>query len=70
MNSGATEEELAKVEDALDNCTLFKDATDKFIGVPIKTYSGLSMMLPSNAGNYLKDYYKSLSWNKRTTLVK
>ncbi len=70
MNSGATDEELAEVESALDNCTLFKDATDKFIGVPIKTYSGLSMMLPSNAGNYLKDYYKTLSWNKRTTLVK
>lgn len=70
MNSGATDEELAEVEQALDGCTLFKDATDKFIGVPIKTYSGLSMMLPSNAGNYLKDYYKSLSWNKRTTLVK
>ena len=63
-------QEIREVEDLLDRCILFKDATPYFLNCRIEKFSGLSMMLPSDAGNYLKNYYKNLAWNKATQLVK
>ncbi len=36
----------------------------------IKSFSGLSMYMPYPDRNYLNNYYKELSWNKATGLVK
>ncbi len=70
---GCTEDELAEFNDALDHCIDYKAATADYVyikGTAITHYSGLSMMLPSNAGDYLKNYYKtSLDWNFATSLV-
>lgn len=67
--SGCTEEEYEEVENALNDAIIYRSATEKFISIPIKSYSGLSMMLPSDAGDYLKTFYKGLKWNKDTSLV-
>ncbi len=71
---GCTEDELEEFNAALDNCINYKAATEKYLlgngGDYITHYSGLSMMLPCNAGDYLKDYYKNnLDWNFATLLV-
>ncbi|MGN1211137.1 MAG: clostripain-related cysteine peptidase [Candidatus Cryptobacteroides sp.] len=68
-HSGCTDEEYTAVEMALNDAVIYKNATEKFISIPIKSFSGLSMMLPSNAGDYLKTFYKGLKWNKDTSLV-
>ncbi|MCD8208744.1 MAG: clostripain-related cysteine peptidase [Bacteroidales bacterium] len=71
---GCTEDELAEFNAALDNCVSDKFATEKYLlglgGSYITHYSGLSMMLPNYAGDYLKNYYKTnLDWNFATSLV-
>lgn len=69
-NSGCTEQEYGMVEQALENAIIYKNATENFLDIEIKSYSGLSMMLPNDAGDYLKNFYKGLKWNKDTGFVK
>ncbi len=72
---GCTEAELADFNEALDACVTYKAATEYFIstsgssGFSIDHFSGLSMMLPCNAGDYLKACYATLDWNEATSLV-
>ncbi len=66
---GCTDSELAEFEAALASCITYKAATDNFISFAITSYSGLSMMLPNRAGDYLKNFYTNLDWNKATSLV-
>lgn len=69
--AGATEEELQRVQNALDQCICYKAATPKFMdSFYIKTYSGLSMYLQSQGTNELDKYYRTLEWDKATSLVK
>lgn len=68
--AGATQEELARLQEALDQCVVYKATTPYFIGRKIEKYSGLSMYLPCDGSGYLDNYYKSLSWNQATNLVK
>ena len=71
VKAGATEEEIQKVQDALDECIQYKAATPEFMEeFPIITYSGLSMYLPSDGSSELDRYYQTLKWNKATALVK
>ena len=67
--AGASAEELTDLQSALDGCIAYKAATDAFLGVPIDTYSGLSMYLPCNGSYYLDSAYKLLDWNEATGLV-
>jgi hypothetical protein len=68
---GATEEELQQLQDALDRCILYKASTPEFMGsFPIDIYSGFSMYLPTNGTRELDKYYRTLQWNKATSLVK
>jgi hypothetical protein len=39
-------------------------------GFVFNTYCGLSMYLPCNGSDYLDEYYKTLAWNKATSLVR
>ena len=52
---------------------VYKNATEYFMqganGFEIKTFSGLSMYLPSNGHSQLDLYYKTLDWNTATGLV-
>lgn len=68
--SGASSEELKQLQAALDECVVYKATTPGFMGsFKIITYSGLSMYLP-NSGTYeLNRYYRTLQWNKDTSLV-
>lgn len=68
--SGASSEELKQMQAALDECVVYKATTPGFMGsFKIITYSGLSMYLP-NCGTYeLNRYYRTLQWNKDTSLV-
>lgn len=68
--AGATLEELAQLEEALDECVAYKASTPEFMGsFTIDTYSGFSMYLPCNGSPELDKYYKTLQWNKDTGLV-
>jgi hypothetical protein len=72
INSGASQEQLTKVKNALDQCIIYKDATETFFTTEIKIdhHCGLSMYLPYKNRTYLNDFYKSLEWNMATGLVK
>lgn len=69
VHSGASGMELDLLDSTLDNCIIYKAATDRFISFPINTYSGLSMYLPGNGSDYLDGFYRSLAWNRATGLV-
>ena len=69
--AGITDAELAELHAALDECMIYKAATPSFMGTfNISTFSGFSMFLPSDGGERLKEFYKTLDWNKATGLVK
>ena len=67
--AGISSTEKNNLEQALNNCIIYKAATPKFITIKINTYSGFSMYLPCNGSDNLDDYYKTLAWNKATGLV-
>lgn len=68
---GATEEELQQLQEALDRCILYKASTPKFMdSFVINIYSGFSMYLPTDGSRELDKYYRTLQWNKATSLVK
>jgi hypothetical protein len=70
IHAGATEEELKNLQDALDECIVYKACTPEFMGsFAIDIYSGLSMYLPCNGSVELDKYYKTLQWNIDTKLV-
>ena len=70
--AGASETELSDLQWALDECILYKAATPTFAlyGFPIDTHSGLSMYLPEKERTQLNSYYRELTWNKLTGLLK
>ena len=68
--SGATDEELQALKDALEQCVVYKANTPEFMdSFTIDTYSGFSMYLPSHGSLELDKYYKTLKWNIATGLV-
>lgn len=68
--SGATEEELAELRAALDECVLCKYATARFLNeFAIKTHSGLSMYLYDSDREILNEYYKTLKWEQKVRLI-
>ena len=70
--AGASETELSDLQWALDECILYKAATPTFAlyKFPIDTHSGLSMYLPEKERTQLNSYYRELTWNKLTGLLK
>ena len=69
--SGATEEDLATLQEALDGCVVYKAATPVLLGsIPINAFSGLTMHLPAFGTPYLNEYYRdNVSWNDATELI-
>ena len=61
------------VEAALQQCVTYEIHTPSFMpssgGFKFNAYCGFSMYLPCNGSAYLDEYYKTLSWNKATSLV-
>lgn len=76
--SGCSDEDLKKLDNAINECIVYKNATAGFItgynGFWVSSHCGLSMYLPAHKGTngnaYLDEYYKGLAWNKATGLVK
>ena len=68
-NSGADETELDLLDAAIDDCIIYRAATEKFISIDIERYSGFSMYLPSRGTAYLDSFYSDLAWNRATGLV-
>ncbi len=69
LKAGATEQELSKLDAALDKCVLYKAATEKFFDLELKSVSGLSMYIPVPGNDELNNFYKTLSWNQATGLI-
>lgn len=69
-NAGASAEDISRLHKALDQCVLYKGHTPSFMyEFDIDTFSGFSMYLPCNGSGQLDMYYKTLKWNKATSLV-
>ena len=71
VEAGIDAAELKSLEDALNECIIYKAATPSFIcSFDIEVFSGFSMFLPSDGGDRLKEFYKTLEWNMDTGLVR
>lgn len=67
----SNEEELRAVNDAIDRCVVYREATPQFLATfDITEYSGFSIYLPCAGTQLLDSYYKKEPWNKATGLVK
>lgn len=62
-------DDLSALDSALNACISYKAATPSFLGITIRTFSGLSMYLPGVGDAQLNEFYKTLAWNKATNLV-
>ena len=68
--AGASEEEIAGLQDALAGCVLYKGHTPEFMNeFKIDIFSGFSMYLPCDGSLELDKFYKTLQWNQATGLV-
>jgi hypothetical protein len=70
VNLDATPAELARLDAALDGCVLYAGATPKFFDLSLDRVCGLSVYLPYADKDKLNTYYKTLSWNKATGLIR
>lgn len=71
IEAGINDDELKELDAALDGCVTYKAATPSFMGrFDIDVFSGFSMFLPSDGGDRLKEFYKTLEWNIDTGLVR
>ena len=67
----SNEEELRAVNDAIDCCVVYREATPQFLATfDITEYSGFSIYLPCAGTPLLDSYYKKEPWNKATGLVR
>ena len=75
VKAGITSVAQETLQNALDECILYKAATPWFMsgtmyGFEISNYCGLSMYLPSMGTAYLNNYYTThIAWNEATKLV-
>ena len=77
--SGASAEDLALLQEALDEAIVYEAHTSRFINVPLERCCGLSVYLPSypdarkdiwHGTPFLDGFYKeNISWNDATRLV-
>ena len=77
--AGATEAELASLQEALDAALVYEAHTAKFIKIPLERCCGLAMYLPSypdyrkdrwHGTEFLDGFYKeNVAWNQATMLV-
>ena len=77
--AGATEVDLASLQDALDECILYEAHSAKFIDVKLNRVCGLAMYLPAypdyrrdiwHGTEFLDSFYKeNIAWNQATSLV-
>lgn len=66
----ASAEEHREFMNSLNGLVIFKATTPKFLEINIKTYSGIATYIPRPEYVNLNTYYKTLAWNKATSLVR
>lgn len=66
----ASADEYASFTEALSRAVIYKAATERFLNITIKKYSGLSTYIPNPEYVYLNNFYKTLRWNIATEMVK
>ena len=77
--AGASDEELAALQEALDEAIVYEAHTKRFISLELKRCCGLAMYLPAypdyrsdrwHGTSFLDNFYKThLAWNTATSLV-
>ena len=67
---GTQDEAYASFRSAMEKAVVYKGATPKFLEITINTYSGLSTYFPDNNCPNLNNFYRTLSWNRKTGFVK
>lgn len=65
----ATAEQFAQFSAQMDKAVPYKAATEKFIGLKIDHYSGLSVYIPHPSYPILNAYYRQLAWNQAVKIV-
>lgn len=75
LKAGISDEDKAALREALDGCIAYAGhtaqyytATDRMMH-DIDAFCGMTMFLPQSGGDYLRNYYKGLSWNIATGLI-
>ncbi|MBR4809344.1 MAG: hypothetical protein IK031_03585 [Bacteroidales bacterium] len=70
VQAGATEEEIAELDDALNYAILYTACTEWFLSeLRLERVCGLSMYKPYANLYELNDFYSTLSWNKEIGLL-
>ena len=70
VEAGADPADVEALENAVDDCMIYRAATPEFMGAfDIDSYSGFSMYLPCHGNSELDKYYRTLKWNIATGLV-
>ncbi|WP_293882340.1 MULTISPECIES: clostripain-related cysteine peptidase [unclassified Sphingobacterium] len=55
--------ELDPIKKQMEKTIIYKNATDQFLGKPIKAFSGFTCFIPESEDFYL-NYYRTLNWYK------
>lgn len=54
---------------AMNGAVVAKYATDKFLSIDIRNFSGLSIYVPNPSNGYLDNYYKGYAWNRDVGMI-
>ena len=66
---GASQSELAALDEALSRCVLYHAETPTFFDLPLERCCGLSVYIPEPTRPRLNAFYGQLEWNARVRLL-
>lgn len=69
VQAGATEEDLAELDSALEDAIVYTACTDTFFDLKLERVCGVSMYKPYSLLTDLNNFYRGLSWNKAIGLI-
>lgn len=73
MQSGINTAEAKRLQQALDECVVYKAFTPEFLGLKLQRCCGLGMYLPNrtvkSSRETVDSYYRTLAWNNAVNLV-
>ena len=69
VQSGATEEDIAPLDAALNDAIVYTAATDHFFDLKLERVCGVSMYKPFGILTDLNNFYRGLSWNQAIGLI-
>ena len=69
VQAGATDEDLAELDEALSDAIVYTASTEYFFNLKLERVCGLSMYKPYSILEDLNSFYRNLSWNKAIGLI-